>query len=43
VNHRSFQELPEYTAEMIAKIRSSEEGQEGISSFLEKRKPKWQK
>jgi methylglutaconyl-CoA hydratase len=43
VNKKSFDELPGYTAEMIAKIRSSEEGQEGISSFLEKRKPNWLK
>jgi methylglutaconyl-CoA hydratase len=31
----------EYTARMIANLRSSEEGQEGLSAFLEKRKPKW--
>ncbi len=29
------------TAEMIAKIRASEEGQEGMAAFLEKRKPNW--
>lgn len=28
-----------YTAEMIATIRASEEGQEGMKAFLEKRKP----
>jgi methylglutaconyl-CoA hydratase len=35
---------PEYmpfTAEMIARLRVSEEGQEGMNAFLEKRKPKW--
>lgn len=32
-----------YTAEMIAKLRISDEGQEGMSAFLEKRKPKWVK
>ena len=30
-----------YTAERIAAIRTSDEGREGISSFLEKRKPEW--
>jgi methylglutaconyl-CoA hydratase len=30
-----------FTAEMIAKLRISEEGQEGMNAFLEKRKPKW--
>jgi methylglutaconyl-CoA hydratase len=30
-----------YTAKMIADIRASEEGQEGMSAFLEKRKPNW--
>ena len=29
------------TAEMIADIRKSEEGQEGMAAFLEKRKPNW--
>lgn len=37
--------LPEqfkpYTAEMIAKLRISDEGQEGMDAFLNKRKPKW--
>ena len=31
----------DYTASQIAKLRATEEGQEGMSSFLEKRKPKW--
>ena len=30
-----------YTADVIAKLRISEEGQEGIKSFLKKDKPKW--
>ena len=30
-----------YTAEVIAKLRISEEGQEGMTAFFEKRKPKW--
>jgi len=33
----------EYTAHLIADLRASEEGQEGLSAFLEKRKPEWQK
>jgi methylglutaconyl-CoA hydratase len=30
-----------YTAEMIARLRLSEEGQEGMDAFLNKRPPKW--
>jgi len=30
-----------YTAETIARLRVSDEGQEGLRSFLEKRKPSW--
>ncbi len=29
------------TAERIAHIRASEQGREGVASFLEKRKPGW--
>jgi methylglutaconyl-CoA hydratase len=29
------------TVESIAQIRASDEGREGVSSFLEKRKPRW--
>jgi methylglutaconyl-CoA hydratase len=29
------------TAERIAHIRASEQGREGVASFLEKRKPSW--
>jgi methylglutaconyl-CoA hydratase len=32
-----------YTAEMIAKLRVSDEGQEGMRAFFEKRKPAWAK
>lgn len=39
----SFEEVKKYTAEMIASLRISEEGQEGMNAFLEKRKPKWVK
>ncbi|MCB2207036.1 MAG: enoyl-CoA hydratase/isomerase family protein [Bacteroidetes bacterium] len=31
----------EYTAQIIAELRASDEGQEGMASFLEKRKPNW--
>lgn len=31
----------EYTVEAIARVRCSPEGQEGLASFLQKRKPKW--
>ncbi len=34
-------EFKTYTAEMIAKLRVSDEGQEGMDAFLNKRKPKW--
>lgn len=36
-------DISEYTAELIAQIRISEEGQEGLLAFLEKRSPDWQK
>ncbi len=32
-----------YTAEMIARLRKSDEGQEGMDAFLNKRKPNWVK
>ena len=32
-----------FTAEMIAKLRISDEGQEGMDAFLNKRKPSWVK
>ncbi len=41
VNHIGMDEALTYTARMIADIRASEEGQEGMAAFLEKRKPKW--
>ena len=33
--------LMEETARAIARVRVSEEGQEGVRAFLEKRKPRW--
>jgi methylglutaconyl-CoA hydratase len=38
-----FESLKAYTAEVIAKLRVSEEGQEGLSAYLEKRLPDWVK
>ncbi|MDZ4723984.1 MAG: enoyl-CoA hydratase-related protein [candidate division Zixibacteria bacterium] len=35
------EEFKPYTAEIIARLRISAEGQEGMDAFLNKRKPKW--
>jgi methylglutaconyl-CoA hydratase len=43
VNHIDLNEALTYTAQMIAEIRASEEGQEGMAAFLEKRPPNWVK
>ena len=43
VPNMSYDEVKKYTAEVIAQIRISDEGQEGMNSFLQKRKPKWNK
>ncbi|MBW6490663.1 MAG: enoyl-CoA hydratase/isomerase family protein [Lentimicrobium sp.] len=40
-NKITLEEALSYTAEMIAEIRASEEGQEGMAAFLEKRKALW--
>ncbi len=40
-NKITLTEALSYTAQMIAEIRASEEGQEGMAAFLEKRKAKW--
>ncbi|MBN1225085.1 MAG: enoyl-CoA hydratase/isomerase family protein [Candidatus Aminicenantes bacterium] len=37
----SFEEAKAYTARMIANLRVSDEGQEGMAAFFEKRKPRW--
>lgn len=39
----NFNETIDYTARMIADARASEQGQEGMAAFLEKRKPSWVK
>jgi methylglutaconyl-CoA hydratase len=41
VPQMDLDEAGPYTAEMIAKMRTSDEGQEGMAAFLEKRKPGW--
>jgi methylglutaconyl-CoA hydratase len=42
VNNRSIDDaLIEKTAQLIAKIRISDEGQDGLNAFLTKQKPKW--
>lgn len=39
----SFEEAKTFTARMIATLRVSKEGQEGMTAFLEKRNPLWAK
>ncbi|MEW5902524.1 MAG: enoyl-CoA hydratase/isomerase family protein [Acidobacteriota bacterium] len=39
----SLEEAGDYTAKIIAELRVSPEGQEGMAAFLEKRKPNWVK
>jgi methylglutaconyl-CoA hydratase len=41
IAERSLEENGPYTAEVISRLRISEEGQEGMSAFLDKRKPRW--
>lgn len=41
VANMSLEEAKLFTARMIANLRVSKEGQEGMAAFLEKRKPKW--
>ena len=40
-SRNSMKELLDSTSKLIARARASEEGQEGMSAFFEKRKPKW--
>lgn len=42
-NKYDFEESINYSANLIAELRASEEGQEGMASFLDKRKPNWVK
>lgn len=41
VGHMDHNSTKKYTAEVIATLRVSAEGQEGLRSFLEKRDPNW--
>jgi methylglutaconyl-CoA hydratase len=41
ISFMSLAEAREYTARVIAELRSGDEAQEGMAAFLEKRKPKW--
>lgn len=43
VGDSNLDENIEFTARLIATLRASEEGQEGMAAFLEKRKAKWAK
>lgn len=43
VPRMGMEDAKEYTARMIANLRVSAEGQEGMAAFLEKRKPAWAK
>jgi methylglutaconyl-CoA hydratase len=42
-NHKKMnvEDYKTFTVEKIAELRVSDEGQEGVNAFLEKRKPKW--
>lgn len=41
VGNMDYETARNYTASTIARLRVSDEGQEGLRSFLEKRKPRW--
>ena len=43
VAEQSLERTINYTAKLIASLRASDEGQEGMAAFLEKRKAKWVK
>lgn len=43
VQQQTIEEQRSYTADLLAKRRASDEGREGMSAFLEKRRPDWQK
>jgi methylglutaconyl-CoA hydratase len=38
-----IEKYKEFTVEKISELRFSEEGQEGMNAFLEKRRPKWER
>lgn len=41
IPHMAMEEKRRHSAEVLARLRISDEGQEGLAAFLEKRKPKW--
>lgn len=41
VSERSMDASLQYRAELISRLRASEEGQEGMMAFIQKRKPRW--
>ncbi len=41
VAHQPKEAMRDYTAKLIARLRDSDEGREGMSSFLQKRQPWW--
>jgi methylglutaconyl-CoA hydratase len=41
ISHMPLSEAKDYTARVIAELRSGDEAQEGMTAFLEKRKPGW--
>ncbi len=41
VSNMRYDQARTYTAKLIATLRAGAEGQEGLGSFLEKRKPRW--
>ncbi len=43
IQELSLKDAIPYTSEVIARIRVSKEGQEGMNAFFEKRRPRWQK
>lgn len=43
LKEKNFRESQDYVAQMLAQLRVSEEGQEGLKAFLERRKPDWMK
>jgi methylglutaconyl-CoA hydratase len=42
VANRPKSDMRDYTSNLIAQRRAGEEGREGMSAFLEKRRPNWQ-
>ncbi len=41
ISEKTLDDVGPYTAEVIARLRMSDEGQDGMNAFLEKRKPRW--